>query len=1042
MIVNKYSNGGGGSGERGPQGYQGPQGIEGAQGYQGAEGAQGPAGSGSTGDFNNLMAVPAFPESAETGDVVALVSEGSGLPNGVLFEERNDLGENQDKTGGRFQFEIGAFDGIAESDALYVGKVITPNDSEISLYIYENEWKTGGAVLSDLNGNLYISMGVDSDSTGESNIEGAIFNYQYTSSEDEYMVVDIYPEDTGEVTFDIPQGGVEANGVYQYDGTDWVNVGGDNTILKSVSAAPETMELNDVAVLGNNLSQFTGYEDVVSAYTLVKMYNGVFAQDAGAYDYVNVRVTGNTTSVFTIGGSYIHTPLGNITPGSEVYTDWTDVTEYGGVSTGIMMKYDAGNDELDLKVPSGFSVEGQIVNKSGAELGDLSTYVVMTSEEEHFQGDPIYEQYAKRSELSDLSAYWTSAETQTAIQNASAQLATQIPVSVSQLTNDEEFVSSANLKTINNESIVGTGNISIQGGGDSHILKSSSGAPANLGAGDVYAITIPSADTIYGTTWTDTGERNIEYDRYGNGNPQAIRINTTGPRFPGVRFHWACEEYGSDTYMSFEDDAITFENGDGWTEISSTHYVFDGWSHLTEGKCIHLEYLNDYFYFYTEDGSQIWIWEVTDNISGNDVFEGEVTPGHGEYNYLYQAISKLEPNVKIELEGNARVDGTLDDPEQVVTMSDGQMKISFYDNSNIQGVICDLESNGTYFHLYYDSTTDAWTLYDSDGENILIKITDGESDSADFGDGNVYLSYSGGVLTAYTDNEKGWQNWNMGDSHEGFAAQEFAKVSDLPTDAQLLPWVGVDIHNGCVLRIDSNKPTWINQTDVVRDVLLNFNGEYVNGSTMIYKDYDIIWAKPEPITKISAVSAIPATTTDGDVIPYANASGYGIVQAQSGTSGYAWVEGNTEMTGNTQIRVPYTSNDSGYIEFTFENSTDYHNLWWHYDDGNEPHWDGDNVPIDEQVDGEFSGQDGDGETITCVRSGDYLVVTFGSPVVSVNNVYNTEVYTETFLPAYKEVAFKEEVVTSTDIKRMVKISQADYTALAVKDPETMYVIIG
>ena len=196
------------------------------------------------------------------------------------------------------------------------------------------------------------------------------------------------------------------------------------------------------------------------------------------------------------------------------------------------------------------------------------------------------------------------------------------------------------------------------------------------------------------------------------------------------------------------------------------------------------------------------------------------------------------------------------------------------------------------------------------------------------------------------------------------------------------------------------------------------------------------------ISNLKAVSALPVTTTDGDVIPYANASGYGIVQAQSGTSGYAWVEGNTEMTGNTQIRVPYTSNDSGYIEFTFRNSPFNHNLWWHYEDGNNPHWDGDNVPIDEQVDGEFSGFDPRGVSISSVRSGDYLVVTFGSPVVSVNDVYNTEVYTEVFLPTYKEVAFKEEVVTSTDIKRMVKISQADYTALAVKDPETMYVIIG
>ena len=169
MIVNKYFNGGGGSGSgsTGPQGYQGPQGpqgldgigtqgpqgndgVDGKEGPQGVEGSQGPigmqgpAGSGAQGGDNTILkAVSELPESADTGDVVALVSEGGGLPNGVLFEERNDLGENQDKTGGRFQFEIGAFDGISQSDALYVGKVITPNDSEISLYVYENEWKTG-----------------------------------------------------------------------------------------------------------------------------------------------------------------------------------------------------------------------------------------------------------------------------------------------------------------------------------------------------------------------------------------------------------------------------------------------------------------------------------------------------------------------------------------------------------------------------------------------------------------------------------------------------------------------------------------------------------------------------------------------------------------------------------------------------------------------------------------------------------------------------------------------------------------------------------
>jgi len=929
MIVNKYSNGGGGSGERGPQGYQGPIGPQGPQGEDGINQ-----------DPTLLKSVSEFPESAETGDAVAKVSEigtwGWDVPYGEYMEEATYTFPAD--------FDITQYD---QSNQYFVGKFVNTEREgdnsygEYNVYVF---YVSGAGPIVRLQNDGIDEAGAGSvniPTMGETDDDFGSIEATYEEDNPATLLFSVQGDINVEVVwipnFQLVEGAslqsvYESDGIYQYDGTDWTKVGGeggDNTILKSVSAAPETMELNDVAVLGNNLSQFTGYEDVVSAYTLVKMYNGSFAQDAGAADYVNVRVTENNNikGVFTIGGSYITTPLGRFTAGSEVYTDWTDVITYTSASTGIMMKYDAGNDELDLRVPSGFSVTGQIVNKSGAELGDLSSYVLMTSEEEHFQGDPIYEQYAKRSELSDLSAYWTSAETQTAIQNEATQLvgyvdtsveqlATHIPEAVSQLINDEEFVSSANLKTINNESIVGTGNISIQGGGDSHILKSSSGAPANLGSGDVYAITIPSADTIYGTTWTDSGEQNIEYDRYGNGNPQAIRIST-----PWLRFHWACEEYGSDTFITSEDNEISFENDGGWTEISSTHYVFDGWSDLTEGKCIHLEYLNGYFYFYTEDGSQIWIWEVTENESGNDVFEGEVTPAHGEYNYLYQADK------------------------------------------------------------------------DESGNTIGYRI---------------------------------------------------ARMKDLPSETRLLPKNPGDedmvIYSSDAWRTTSRDAVFIDGLYAFQENWNDDGGKYVITRT---DDWNFKWEKLDLlISNLKAVSALPVTTTDGDVIPYVNASGYGIVQAQSGTTGYAWVEGNTEMTGNTQIRVPYTSNDSGYIEFSFENSTDYHNLWWHYDDGNNPHWDGDNVPIDEQVDGEFSGQDGDGETITCVRSGDYLVVTFSSPVVSVNNVYNTEVYTETFLPAYKEVAFKEDVVTSTDIRRMVKISQADYTALAVKDPETMYVIIG
>lgn len=95
MIIDFYkgNGGGGGTGSQGPIGPQGPQGIEGAQGYQGAEGAQGPASSGSTGDFNKLMAVPAFPESADTGDAVAKIMEESRevVGDGVQFDDGIDL---------------------------------------------------------------------------------------------------------------------------------------------------------------------------------------------------------------------------------------------------------------------------------------------------------------------------------------------------------------------------------------------------------------------------------------------------------------------------------------------------------------------------------------------------------------------------------------------------------------------------------------------------------------------------------------------------------------------------------------------------------------------------------------------------------------------------------------------------------------------------------------------------------------------------------------------------------------------------------------
>lgn len=302
--------GGGGVGPQGPAGPQGPQGPAGADGTNGADGAQGPQGPAGQDGIEQaptvLKSVSALPESAETGDVVALASESEGLPLGILFEERNDLGENEDQVGGRFSFPVGAFDEIEETDAIYVGKVTTPNDTELSLYIYGNEWRTGGAVFTDAGGNISISMGPDSDSAGENPYDGAIFNYQYTSTEDEYMVVDIYPETSGSVVFDIPEASEEI-GVYQYDGSDWSKIEGGAGGVLVVNSLSSSEAAN--APVGSLIGQYrqeeltwvtmpyTGDTDVNASEILIK----------GDVDFSNVRINyyifnGNYYSDFARSG--------------------------------------------------------------------------------------------------------------------------------------------------------------------------------------------------------------------------------------------------------------------------------------------------------------------------------------------------------------------------------------------------------------------------------------------------------------------------------------------------------------------------------------------------------------------------------------------------------------------------------------------------------------------------------------------------------------------------------------------------------------------
>lgn len=115
-------------------------------------------------------------------------------------------------------------------------------------------------------------------------------------------------------------------------------------------------------------------------------------------------------------------------------------------------------DIQDLNAPSVSAVTQQEYDNLPSSAKTSNTFFVITD-----------------AQAGDLTQYWTSAQTQSAITQA---------VSGKQ----DTLVSGTNIKTINNESILGSGNINIQGGGG--------GGKAVTGGTNISVTTGETADTI------------------------------------------------------------------------------------------------------------------------------------------------------------------------------------------------------------------------------------------------------------------------------------------------------------------------------------------------------------------------------------------------------------------------------------------------------------------------------------------------------------------------------------------------------------------
>lgn len=329
--------------------------------------------------------------------------------------------------------------------------------------------------------------------------------------------------------------------------------------------------------------------------------------------------------------------------------------------------------------------------------------------------------------------------------------------------------------------------------GDNTILKAVNEAPETLEKGDVYALNkpfeapeAPNGQTVYGGNITD-------FKAAVEDNNNQIWVNTwddTGHTETTNQGYFELDKNGDLAYNDYQAD---------YYHILIDYYDRQGeWIHC---NCIYIRWEGENLFFYVNQESNGVYFNPDVNMNFDSV---------GSTIGVYQANYKTLPNVLIEVDGDARISGTAEAPEEVVTNSIGHMLVSFNDPSAATGKVCALASWDNRYNLTYDYSNDRWTLYDSDGETALIEVGDGQSRSAQFdGSPTVYLSYSGGVLAANTSEDKGWVEWEMGDGGEALDPEELAKVSQLPAENRLIT-APQSYDSGRYLYTDGTTTSWNN----------------------------------------------------------------------------------------------------------------------------------------------------------------------------------------------------------------------------------------
>lgn len=303
-----------------------------------------------------------------------------------------------------------------------------------------------------------------------------------------------------------------------------------------------------------------------------------------------------------------------------------------------------------------------------------------------------------------------------------------------------------------------------------NILRATDSIPEGINAGDVYAIVAPEQAPASPDGQTVYGGNLADFEAQVGDNNDEIWVKTyddTG--------HTEWTDLG---YFTTDKNGLVYYDYQGDKEHILADFPEGSWSENWGGVYVRREGENVYFYVGNEAQGVFFDPDVSMNF--DIVGDGTLA--------VYQAVTSstlVLSAVSVTWTDGTSVDYNDDGTfEQIVTDSSQKMYITINDTELfVDGVeLCSYETYGNLYPLWYNSTDDEWTFYSTDGQTVLDTIADRDSTTVLVDGTNVYFVYTGGVLTVYTSESKGWQAWN-GDMYAEetvVSGDQLAKLSDIP----------------------------------------------------------------------------------------------------------------------------------------------------------------------------------------------------------------------------------------------------------------------